>query len=270
MRVVVGRDVQVLSASRPELIPVFTGLSAGQFCKLVTVVARRGGPAVADGRPGRQWCLDLPDRVLLVATYYRTNLTMRQVAPLFGLQQAAVHRIIDRLGPHPTLTPGNRRHAPGTVLIVDGTLVPARDHAVAAPAKNYRYSANVQVIIDADTRLVVAVGDPRPGNHNDCNAYRTSSVPAAAAGAHIIADGAYRGPDCAGVVIPHRTPAGGASLPAWKQAHNASHRQVRARVEHVFARLKNWKVLGDCRRRGTGLARATQAVALMHNLAATG
>lgn len=75
MRVVVGRDVQVLSASRPELIPVFTGLSAGQFRKLVTVVARRGGPAVADGRPGRQWCLRLPDRVLLVATYYRTNLT---------------------------------------------------------------------------------------------------------------------------------------------------------------------------------------------------
>lgn len=214
MGVVVGRDVQVLSASRPELIPVFTGLSAGQFRKLVTVVARRGGPAVADGRPGRQWCLRLPDRVLLVATYYRTNLTMRQVAPLFGVQQAAVHRIIDRLSPHLALTPTHRRHAPDTVLIVDGTLVPTCDHAVATPAKNYRYSANVQVIIDADTCLIVAVGDPRPGNHNDCTAYRTSGVPAAAAGAHIIADGAYRGPDCAGVVISHRTPAGGAFLPA--------------------------------------------------------
>src|SRR5512142_1494943 len=102
MRVVVGRDVQVLSASRPELISVFTGLSVRQFRKLVTVVACRGGPAVADGRPGRQWCLDLADRVLLVATYYRTNLTMRQVAPLFGIKQAAVHRIIDRLGLHLT------------------------------------------------------------------------------------------------------------------------------------------------------------------------
>lgn len=270
MRVVVGRDVQVLSASRPELISVFTGLSVRQFRKLVTVVARRGGPAVADGRPGRQWCLDLADRVLLVATYYRTNLTMRQVAPLFGIKQAAVHRIIDRLGPHLALTLVNRRHTPDTVLIVDGTLVPARDHAVAAPAKNYRYSANVQVIIDADTRLVVAVGDPQPGNRNDCTAYRASGAPAAAAGAHIIADGAYRGPDCAGVITPHRKPAGGACLPAWKQAHNASHRRIRARAEHVFARMKNWKVLHDCRRRGTGLARATQAVALMHNLAATG
>ena len=239
MWVVVGRDVQVLSASRPELIPVFTGLSAGQFRKLVTVVARRGGPAVADGRPGRQWCLRLPDRVLLVATCYRINLTMRQVAPLFGVQQAAVHWIIDRLSPHLALTPTHRRHAPDTVLIVDGTLVPTGDHAVAAPAKHHRYAADVQVRIDADTCLSVAVGHPRPGNHHDGTAYRTFGVPAAAAGAHVVAAGAHRGPDCAGVVIPHRPPAGGASLPAWRQAHNGSHRQVRARVEHVFARMKN-------------------------------
>lgn len=214
MRVVVGRDVQLLSASGPELIRVFTGLSAGQFTKLVTVVARHGGPAVADGRPGRQWCRRLPDRVLLVATYYRPNLTMRQVPPLVGVQQAAVHRSIDRLSPQLALTSTHRRHAPDTVLIVAGTLVPTRDHTVAASAKNYHYSANVQVIIDADTCLIVAVDDPRPGNHNDGTADRTSGVPTAVAGAHIIADGAYRGPDCAGVVIPHRPPAGSASRPA--------------------------------------------------------
>src|SRR5512143_8514 len=59
MRVVVGRDVQVLSASRPELIPVSPGYRLASSA-LVAVVARRGGPAVADGRPGRQWCLRLP------------------------------------------------------------------------------------------------------------------------------------------------------------------------------------------------------------------
>ena len=72
----------------------------------------------------------------------------------------------------------------------------------------------MQVIIDADTCLIVAVGDPWPGNHNDGTAYRTCGVPAAAAEAHIIADSAYRGPDCAGVVISHRPPAGDAFLPA--------------------------------------------------------
>jgi hypothetical protein len=251
------------------LISVFTGLSARQFRRLVAMVARRGGTVVADGRPGRQWCLNLADRVLLVATYYRTNLTMRQLAPLFGIKQAAVHRIIDRLGEHLTLAPVTRRHDPDTVLIVDGTVVPTRDHAVAAQSKNYRYSANVQVIIDADTRLVVAVGDPQPGNRNDCTAYASSGVPDATAGAQVIADGAYRGPNWAGVIIPHRKPADGSALADWKEDHNASHRRVRARVEHVFARMKNWKILRDCRRRGAGLAHATHAIALMHNLAAT-
>ena len=258
----------VLSVSRPELIPVFTGLSVRQFRRLVTVVRRRGGPVIADGRPGRQWCLPLADRVLLVAVYYRTNLTMRQVAPLFGITASAAYRIIDRLGPHLALAPVKRRHRPETVLIVDGTLVPTRDRVLSAPSKNYRYSANVQVIINADTRLVVAAGDPQPGNRNDCTAYAASGVDKTTAGAHVIADGAYRGPNCRGVIIPHRKPGGGAVLPNWKEDHNRCHRQVRARVEHVFARMKNWKILRDCRRRGTGLTHAVQGIALMHNIAA--
>lgn len=41
---------------------------------------------------GQPWCLSLPDRVLLVAVYYRTNLAMRQFAPLFGISPATVCR----------------------------------------------------------------------------------------------------------------------------------------------------------------------------------
>lgn len=48
--------------------------------------------------------------------------------------------------------------------IVDGTLVPVRDRSIAASSRNYRFSVNVQVIIDADTRLVVASARPAPGN----------------------------------------------------------------------------------------------------------
>lgn len=45
--------------------------------------------------------------------------------------------------------------------IVDGTLVPVRDRRVGVSWRNYRFSANVQVVIDADTKLVVAAGRPR-------------------------------------------------------------------------------------------------------------
>src|SRR5256885_8857401 len=162
--------VQVISAARPEWIHPFTGLQPAQFRLLVRVVAQRGGDQVADGRPGRQWALDLSDRVLLIAVYWRTNLTMRQIGPLFGVSHSAAHRVIDTLGPLLALAPVRRRRV-DQVSIVDGTLVPTRDHRLAAQSKNYRYSANLQVAIDAVTRLVVAPGDPQPGNRHHTVVY---------------------------------------------------------------------------------------------------
>ena len=221
--------MRLLTASRPELVPVFTGLSLQAFERLVEAVAARGGDALADGRPGRQWSLPLADRVLLIACYDRTNLTMRQLAPLFGVKQAAVHRIIARIGPHLALEETAAPSA-GEVLIVDGTLVPTRDRAVGASSKNessknYRNSANLQVLVHADTRLVLAVGDPQPGNRNDCLAYRDSRVDRAAGRAHVVADGGYPG---TGLLMPHRRRPGQAELPAGKEESNAEHRKVRA------------------------------------------
>jgi hypothetical protein len=108
-------------------------------------------------RKGRPWSLTLEDRVLLVATYWRTNLTLRQLAPLFGVSKSAADRIVDHLGPALALQP-RQRFRRDAVLIVDGTLVPTRDHTVAEQSKNYRYSTNHQVVIDADTWSSPSVG----------------------------------------------------------------------------------------------------------------
>lgn len=106
--------------------------------------------------------------------------------------------------------------------------------AGAAPAavrwrtEHYRYSTNHQVVVDAD-----ASGHPGPGT---------------------------------GLVTPHRRRKG-EDLPDWKQAHDTSHKQVRARVEHVFARMKTWKILCHCRLKGDGVHHAMLGIARMHNLA---
>lgn len=84
---------------------------------------------------------------------------MRQLGPLFGVPPAAANRVIDSIGPLLALAPVGTRRV-DSVAVVDGTLVPTRDHRLAAPSKNYRYSTNVQIAIDADTRLVIATGDP--------------------------------------------------------------------------------------------------------------
>ncbi|WP_030732602.1 IS5/IS1182 family transposase [Streptomyces sp. NRRL S-237] len=250
----------VITASEPSWTAPFSGLSPRAFGKLVTVLRRQGADAVRRGRP---WSLPLEDRALFVAAYWRTNLTMRQLAPLFGISKSAADRIIDNLGPMLALQP-RKRFAKGTVLIVDGTLVPTRDHTIAERSKNYRYSTNHQVVIDADTRPVIVVGPPLAGNRNDCRAWEESGAKAAVGKTLTIADGGYPG---TGLVIPHRRERGQIELPAGKEEHNKSHKQVRARVEHVFAQMKTWKILRDCRLKGDGVHHAMLGLAQMHDLA---
>lgn len=71
-------------------------------------------------------------------------------------------------------------------------------------------------MIDADTRLVVVVGRPLPGNRADCKAWEESSTKAALGKTTTIADGGYPG---TGPAMPHRR-RNGEELPDWKQAHN--------------------------------------------------
>ena len=174
----------MISASRSEWIVLFAGLQFGRFRELVATVAVRGGDAIADGCRGRQWSLSLPDRVLLVATCWRTNLTMRQIGPLFGVSHSAAHRVIDTLGPLLALAPVRKRRV-GQVTIVDGTLI-------------------------------------RPG------------------------------------------------ITDWQEQLNATHRQVRARVEHALAEMKTWKILRDHRRSAHTLADTASGIAFLRNLTITG
>lgn len=76
----------------------------------------------------------------------------------------------------------------------------------------------------------------------------------------MLGDGAYIN---AGLAVPHRKRPGRPLL-SGEEEDNAEHRKVRARIEHAFARMKHYKILRDCRQRGTGLH---HAAAHMHNLA---
>jgi hypothetical protein len=150
------------------------------------------------------------------------------------VSHSAAHRVIDTIGPLLALAPARTRRI-DAIAIVDGTLVPTRNHRLAAPSKNYRYSTTVQVAIDADTRLVIATGDPRPGNRNDCIVHRDCGIEQELAGRAVMARRWLS-----------RQPHGAHALPqaprrqcsAGLEDLNAGHRTVRARVEHALARMK--------------------------------
>ncbi|WP_443063035.1 transposase family protein [Streptomyces sp. NBC_00483] len=240
-----------------------SGLQVTQFARLLRAVRERGGNGTLRGRP---WSLPLAERVLIVAVYYRTNLTMRQLGPLFGISSSTVCRVIQRLGPLLALEPVSRpADATDRLWIVDGTLIPVRDRHVGSSSRNYRFSANVQVIVEADTRLVIATARPVPGTTADAHAWRASGLAEHCHGVTVLGDGAYL--NC-GMVVPHRKRPRRPLLPG-EEDDNAAHRTVRAPVEHVIGRMKNYKILRDCRQHGDGLHHAVQAVAHMYNLALT-
>lgn len=91
------------------LVHLRTGLTHDALAVIYQVGSSTVGRAIAEIRPllaGRGFavptglaCLPLEDRVLLLAAYWRTNLTLRQLAPSFGVSKSAADRIIDHLGP---------------------------------------------------------------------------------------------------------------------------------------------------------------------------
>ncbi|PPK71173.1 DDE superfamily endonuclease [Actinokineospora auranticolor] len=151
---------------------------------------------------------------------------------------------------------------------MDGTRVPTRDHRLAARSKNHRYSTNPQVAIDADTRLVIATGEPKPGNRNDCTVYRDSGIADVLDGRPVMADGGYQGnPE---VIGPYRKPRDSGELADWQEDLNTVHRSIRARAEHALARMKNWTILRDYRRAAHTLRDTASDIAHLHNLTLTG
>jgi len=206
-------------------------------------------------RRGRPWSRSLRRRIVIACTALRTNLTIRELGALFRVSKSQVHRILGNLIPRLAHLLGltvvrDRRWS----WIVDGTLVPTRDHMAAARSKNYRWSCNAQVLVRRRDLRVVEVSGGGPGNRNDTIHYRGSPIEALCRQhGRVLADGGYRG------IHELLTPVFQRNRilrdEDWRR-----HRKRRARVG-ALARLKDWRILRDHRRRGRSLSRTLAAVA---------
>jgi len=212
-------------------------------------------------RQGRPWSCSRRRRVLITCVALRTNLTIRDLAVIFAISKSAVHRILSTLVPKlAAMASADRLEDRRWSCVVDGTLIPTRDHTRAARSKNYRWSCNAQILIRrCDLRIVATVAGG-PGNRNDPVHYRGSTIETLCRQhGRVLADGGYRG--IRELVTPRFRGRRILRDRAWRR-----HRKRRARVEHALARLKNWRVLRDHRRRGRHLSDTMKAVAYLHNL----
>jgi DDE superfamily endonuclease len=130
---------------------------------------------------------------------------------------------------------------------------------MSAISKNYRRSINTQIIICAHRRRVAVAGRCRPGNRNDVIVAR-HTVAQLLDGRVVLGDGGYRG------IVTITTPRRDMTGRIIRDDHYRAHRRIRARVEHVIARLKDWQVLRQCRRRAEAINHSLQIIAGLWNL----
>ena len=202
----------------------------------------------------------MPVTVLLVLIHLRTNLTTRALAALFHTSQSTVDRTIHHMVPvladalRPTQN--NSSHP----WIIDGALIPVLDPSITAISKNYRRSINTQIIICARRRRVVVAGRCCwPGNRKDVVVARHTVVQLLDDRV-VLGDGGYRG--ITSITTPCRDHIGRII----HHDHYRVHRRIGARVEHVIARLKDWQILRQCRRRAEAINHSLQIIAGLWNL----
>jgi DDE superfamily endonuclease len=76
----------------------------------------------------------------------------------------------------------------------------------------------------------------------------------------VFGDGGYRG--ITSITTPQRDHTGRTIRDDLYRVH----RRIRARVEHVIARLKDWQLLRQCRRRGHAINHSLHIIAGLWNL----
>ncbi len=193
--------------------------------------------------------------------HLRTNLTTRALAALFGTSQSTVDRVIHHLVPVPaTALCPTPDHGGTHPWIIDATLIPVHDQSITAISKNYRRSVNTQSIICAHRRRVIVASQCWPGNRNDVIVARATVAHLQTGHHDILGDGGYRG--ITTITTPRRDQSGRII----RDDHYRAHRRIRARVEHVIARLKDWQILRQCRHRGHAINHSLHITAGLWNL----
>jgi Transposase DDE domain len=188
----------------------------------------------------------------------------RALAALFATSQSTVDRIIHHLIPVLAAvlrpTPDCRTHP----WIIDGTLIPVHDQSITAISKKNRRSVNTQILINANNRRVIAVGPCWPGNRNDVVVARRTVADLIDDSRTVLDDGGYRGITI--ITGPRRRPDGRII----RDHHYRAHRPIRARVEHVTARIKDRQILRQCRRRGEAINHSLHIITGLWNLKGCG
>ncbi|MFD8627900.1 transposase family protein [Streptomyces hygroscopicus] len=180
---------------------------------------------------------------------HRTTVTrwVREAVGLLAARAPRLQRVLKKIA-----------RKGGGIVLLDGTLIRTRRRTGSEIRKNYsgkhKHHGLLVIALTGDKGRLLWVSATRPGRTSAITACRHDQLPQKlrAAGLGAIADLGFvglddSGPDADPAVIAGYKAAKNPPLTRGQKLSNKALAAVRAPVEHGFAHLKNWRVLGKVR-----------------------
>ena len=278
---------------RPKTFRRLTGITPDKFDEIVKQLqpkydqwnddrrTRPGRKRIVGG--GRQFHLELEDKLLMLLFYYRTYSTHVLLGLLFGIDDSNVGRNINPL--QPLLAgifriPEKKIHLTEEEIIdlfFDGTEQPIhrpkRGQKKWYSGKKKKHTIKHQVVVVKKKKKrgrgkkkqklrIASVSKAFSGKTHDKKIYEKNRTTSPSE-ARRIGDTAYLG---TAVQIPKKKPKGKELKPRWKKG-NRNHASKRVVVEHGIGKMKIWRICRDTyRNKRSAHTLMFKNIAGLHNL----
>ena len=231
-----------------------TGVKLEEFREIIRKVTPRWEEFQKKKKvSGRQSKLkSLEDEVLLLLIYYRFYVSFKFLEMLFDLDESNICRHIKRLEPMlaDVIKISKNRELTQSdleIILIDATEIqiqrPSKKQKEFYSGKKKRHMMKFEIQTNAKGKIL-NISKGYKGTVHDFKIRQTSEhIPR---NATILADLGYKGIEKTHpkTILPHKR-SKKSKLSSEQKAHNRALSSKRVRVEHVFAQLKKFKILGS-------------------------
>ena len=240
-------------SQRPRVFRKLTGLSLQEFARILDLVSdsfTKAFPKIGRLRK----VATHEDRLILILLYYRSYVTHEFIGYFVGLDDANVCRLFARIEPLIAKHIHIKKDRSLTEDVVGALLTDATEQPIQRPknkkarkmyysGKKKRHTQKTEITITTQSKII-NISRTHPGSRHDITIRRQGNPLPSQAKKY--GDLGYQGwqKESPHVYLPHKKPKHG-KLTAQQKRENKEHSQIRILVEHKFAQLKKFRILGE-------------------------
>lgn len=240
-------------SQHPRVFRKLTGLSLAEFREVLVLVSDDCDLAFPNiGRPRKISTHE--DRIILILIYYRCYVTHEFIGYFVDLDETNICRLFARIEPLIAQKVHIKKDRSLTEEAVSTLLTDVTEQPIQRPksknarkscysGKKKRHTHKTEITITRAGKII-DVSKTTPGSVHDMTIRRNGShLPP---DADKYGDLGYQGwqKETSNVHLPHKKPKNG-KLTAQQKLENKEHSKIRIAVEHKFAHLKKFRILGE-------------------------